>query len=220
MKRNVIPFIILACSLVCFVGSYYYWAKAYELDNRAEDKAASDNVKNVQSVDFFEEYTLTGEIATAGGSSGKLKACFYVPQKYCTYYQLGDEVMVNYNGTEYPAAISYVDTKMTEAYGTDYETTETEEGMSKQLYVEATLKGNEKIYVNSDIVINEKLCIKSNVKAVMKSAIFYDGDQPYVKVLTQNGDTKLVYVEFGNSDSDMVEIISDEIQVGDQVMTD
>lgn len=138
---------------------------------------------------------------------GSLKACFYVPQKYCNNFSIGEEVTLKYNDSEYIAKISYISYEL--------ENIENGENSSKQLYMEAILTDSSGIYINADFTIDKNICMAENVKAVFKSAIHYHNEEPYINIVLEDGSIERKYVELGNSDETMVEIITDEVYVGD-----
>lgn len=99
-----------------------------------------------------------------------------VLEKYCGYYATENVITVVYNNTEYEAKVSYLGKEMSDIEDEEVETT------SKQLYVEAVLTDSSGLYINGAFSIQEKLCVDSNIKVILKSAIHYESDKPYINL--------------------------------------
>lgn len=151
-----------------------------------------------------------GDILICVDDLENLKAGFYVEQEWSDYFSVGDTVSVEYNGIKYESEITYISPVFSVESADDSDD-------SVRLYMEATVDKIENAKINANIKVCNDICLKKNVKAVEKSAIKYKGDIPYV-ISIKGGEKKEIYIELGVSDENMVEIISNEIVIGDEII--
>lgn len=140
-----------------------------------------------------------------------LKVCFYVPQKYSDYFSLEDTIDIAYNNNTFDCKISYI------SYEFEDIVDETSGIHQKKLYIEADMPQNTEAKINADVSISYVIHLADNVKAVPQVAIKYEDDKAYIDVIRSDKEER-VYVELGIDDGDMVEIISEQVVVGDKIL--
>ena len=206
---------------------YVFAEEQYIIDDKIEVGAEIEKgaliAKNKNNINKNVYAEMNGKVIDISNSDGivtvitkdlnELSVGFYVPQLYCNDYKKGDEVVVTVNGDTYLAVICKTGFEMEE------KTIEQEDGSLKTevcLYMEASMTDSTNLWINEIGSISLNHIIASNTKSVQKGAIKYEGDIPYVERVRKDKKEKIM-VELGKSDKDMIEIISNQIMVGDEI---
>lgn len=141
-----------------------------------------------------------------------IKACFYINQEISEYYEVGKNVNVKYNNVNLTGTVKNISSEFSEKENLDGT-------YSKKLFIEVNLDTSDGILLNATLFLTDNICIGENLKTVEKSVIMYDGEEPYVVKLIGEKEEK-INIQLGKSNEKYVEIISEDINVGDSVRSE